>query len=272
MPNFQTTDGTTLAYEDYGTGAPMVFLASWSLSADMWEHQLPFFLEHGYRCILLDRRGHGRSDRPSTGYDIDTRADDVARLMEHLDLTGVTLVSHSGGGAEAVRYLARHGEARVDRLVLLAAAVPAVVWSENNPAGVPAALAERSLAALRADRPKWFADRAQGYFATHLGNNVSPALIDNEIRRCLTTSPYAAMEIQREIMRNDLRDDVAGITVPTLIVHGVADQSIPIDPTSRVATKLIANNVYKELPTAGHGLYVTHAAEINADILELMKS
>ncbi|MFI6867637.1 alpha/beta fold hydrolase [Nocardia sp. NPDC050406] len=272
MPNFQTADGTTLAYEDYGTGTPIVFIAGWSLFSDMWEHQLYYFLEHGYRCVLLDRRGHGRSDRPSSGYDVDTRADDIATLLEHLDLTGATMVAHSAGGAEAVRYLARHGEARVDRLVLLAAAVPSLLQTEDNPLGVPKEMLDWTLNALRTDRFKWLTERAQGYFATHLGNDVSPALIENEIRRCMSVSPYASLEVQRALMFGDHTADLEALTVPTLIMHGPADQSVPIDPTSRRAARLIANNVYKELPTAGHGMYVTHAAEINADIMEFMKA
>ncbi|MBB5911451.1 pimeloyl-ACP methyl ester carboxylesterase [Nocardia transvalensis] len=272
MPYFRTTDGTTLAYEEYGTGAPVVFLAGWSLNTEMWEHQAPFFAERGYRCVLLDRRGHGRSDRPAGGYDVDTRADDVAALLEHLDLTGVTLVAHSAGGAEAVHCLARHGQDRVRRVTLLAPAMPRMAWAPDHPAGVPEELLEASMAALRADRAKWMADRAQGYFATHLGNDVSPALIDQEVRRCLSTTHWAAIQVQRSVIESDLRAELPGITVPVLLVHGHADQSIPIDPSSRVAVRLLPNAELKELPTAGHGLYVTHAAEINADILEFMKS
>ncbi|WP_227980926.1 alpha/beta fold hydrolase [Nocardia spumae] len=268
MPYFQTADNTTLAYEVYGTGAPIVFLAGWSLNTDMWEHQVPYLVERGYRCILLDRRGHGRSDRPADGYDNDTRADDVAAFLEHLDIRDAVLIGHSGGGAEAVHYLARHGQDRIRKLVLVAAAVPKLRWSEDHPAGVPAAAIDASIAALCADRAKWMADRAQGYFATHLGNDVSPALIDQEVRRCLSCAPWAATTMQREIADSDLRPDLARITVPVLLLHGLADQSIPIEPTSRVAVDLLADAVLKEFPTAGHGLYVTHAAELNREIDE----
>ncbi|MFF0487760.1 alpha/beta fold hydrolase [Nocardia sp. NPDC004068] len=272
MPYFTTTDGTTLAYEEYGTGPVLVFLAGWSLNTEMWDHQVPFFVEQGYRCVLLDRRGHGRSDRPAGGYDLDTRADDVAALFEHLNLTDATLIAHSGGGAEAVRYLSRHGQDRVARLVLLAAAVPRLLWSDDHPTGVPRAALEASIAALRADRPGWMADRAQGYFATHIGNKVSTALVDNEIRRCLSATHMAALEVQKCIAFDDLRPELPSITVPVLLVHGHHDQSIPIDPTSRVALRLFPNATLKELPTAGHGMYVTHAAEVNQDILEFTKA
>ncbi|PXX63868.1 pimeloyl-ACP methyl ester carboxylesterase [Nocardia tenerifensis] len=271
MPNFQTTDGTTLAYEVYGTGAPIVFVAGWSLHADMWEYQVPFFVERGYRCVMLDRRGHGRSDRPATGYDVDTRADDLAALLTHLDLTGITLVAHSAGGGEVVRYLARHGSERVDRLALLAAAVPMMRRTDDNPIGVPQEAWDATMHQLRTDRPKWFADRAQGYFATHLGNDVSPAIIDHEMQRCLSAAPFATIAVQEQSFHADHRADTAGITVPTLIVHGLADQSIPIDVSSRETAALVPNNVFKEYPTAGHGLYITHATQLNADLLEFIK-
>ncbi|WP_067695351.1 alpha/beta fold hydrolase [Nocardia jejuensis] len=272
MSYFDTTDGTRLAYEDYGTGAPLVFVAGWSLHADMWEYQLSFFLDQGYRCVLLDRRGHGRSDRPSTGYDVDTRADDLAALLEHLDLREVTLIAHSAGGGEVVRYLSRHTSERVARIALLAPAIPFMLRTEDNPVGIPAELFEASVAQLRADRPKWFADRAQGYFATHLGTNVSQAVIEEEMRRCLSASPYASLAIQAELLTSDHRADVAAVTVPMLLLHGIPDQSIPIDVTSRRTIEIAPHAVYKEYADAGHGLYISHAAQVNADILEFLKS
>ncbi|MEV0071218.1 alpha/beta hydrolase [Amycolatopsis sp. NPDC050768] len=272
MPFFDVGDGTRLSYEDYGAGAPMVFVSSWVLNAGMWEYQVPFFVEQGFRCVLLDRRGHGRSDRPSSGYDADTGADDLAALIEHLDLRGITLVAHSAGGGEAARYLSRHGEERVSRVAFLASTLPYLKLTEDNPEGIPEALNEATLAQLRKDRPKWFADRAQGYFATHLGNDVSPALIEHEIRRCLSPSPFATAAMFNSNFHTDFRPDLRHITIPTLVVHGVADQSAPIDVTGRRTRKLVPHAVYREYPTAGHGLYVTHAEQLNADILEFIKS
>ncbi|MEU7891140.1 alpha/beta hydrolase, partial [Microbispora bryophytorum] len=136
MPFYDAADGTRLAYEDYGTGEPIVFVASWSLASDMWEYQVPFFVEEGYRCVLLDRRGHGGSDRPGTGYDFDTLADDIAGLIEYLDLRDVTIVGHSTGGAEVARYLARHGEDRVARVAFVSAMLPFVMRTEDNPEGL----------------------------------------------------------------------------------------------------------------------------------------
>jgi non-heme chloroperoxidase len=267
MPFFETCDGTCLAYEDYGSGPPIVFVAGWVLNAGMWEYQVPCFLQRGYRCVLPDRRGHGRSDRPPGGYDIDTRADDLAALIEHLDLREVTLVAHSAGGGEAARYLARHGESRVARVAFLAATLPFLKQTEDNPEGLPQDACDEAVAQFHRDRPKWFADRAQGYFATHLGNDVSPALIDNELRRCLSASPTATVEMWKSSFHADHRDDLRAITIPVLIIHGAADQSAPIDLTGRRTAKLVPGSVYNEYPAAGHGLYATHAEQINADLV-----
>ncbi|MVU81675.1 alpha/beta fold hydrolase [Nocardia sp. ET3-3] len=266
------TDGTTLAYEDYGTGTPIVFVAGWSLPSDMWERQVPFFLDHGYRCVLLDRRGHGRSDRPTSGYDTDTRADDLAGLIEHLDLRDVILVSHSGGGAEVVRYLARHGADRVQRVAMLAATVPFLLQTEDNPIGIPGELIEATLTDLKTDRARWFTDLSQSYFATHMGTRVTPATIDTEIRRSLSTSIVSTIEVQRETAHTDCRADLAALTVPVLLLHGVQDQQMPIDLTSRRTVEMTPNAVLKEYLDAGHGLYSSHAAQVNADILDFIKS
>ncbi|WP_433252158.1 alpha/beta fold hydrolase [Streptosporangium sp. CA-135522] len=271
MPYFETADGTRLSYEDYGTGTPIVFVASWALSADMWEYQVRFFVEQGYRCVLMDRRGHGRSDRPSTGYDIDTRADDLATLIEHLDLREITLVGHSAGGGEVARYLARHGEDRVARVAFVAAVLPFLKRTDDNPEGVPEFLCEATVSQFQTDRPKWFDQRAQGFFATHLGNDVSPGLVDLTTRQCLETSPWATIEVWRSTFHADHRATLRAITVPTLIVHGAADQSANIDLTGRRTAKLVPGNVYKEYPTAGHGLFATHKDQLNADILELIR-
>ncbi|MFI1915737.1 alpha/beta fold hydrolase [Nocardia sp. NPDC020380] len=272
MPTYQSpSDGTTLAYQDYGTGTPIVFVAGWSLYSDMWEYQLHYFLEQGYRCILPDRRGHGRSDIPSGGYDIDTRADDLAALIDLLDLRDVTLVAHSTGGGEVVRYLNRHGSERITRTALLAPAIPFMLQTEDNPVGVPPALAEETLRQLRTDRPQWFADRAQGYFATHLRPGTSQAMIDEEMKRCLSTPPHVALTVQREALMTDYRADVAALRIPTLILHGLVDQSIPIELSSHQAVKLAPHIVLKEYWDAGHGLYLTHQDEMNSEIHAFIK-
>lgn len=270
MPYFDTDDGTRLSYEDYGTGPIIVFVASWTLAASMWEHQVHFFTDHGYRCVLPERRGHGRSDRPATGYDLDTMADDLHTLLQHLDLDRITLVGSSAGAGEVARYLARHGTARVARLALVAAVLPYLERTDDNPTGLPVALSEMTVAQLRADRAKWFTDRAQGYFATHLGNDVSPALIDDTMRQCLVATPTATIGMWRSAFHTDHRTTLAALDLPTLVVHGAADQSAPVEITGRRTAATIPHCTYREYPTAGHGLYVTHRDQLNVDLLDLI--
>ena len=269
MPTFQTADATTLHYEDYGAGRPIVLVASWTLGAPMWEYQVPFLVEHGYRCVLPERRGHGRSGRPAGGYDLDTMADDLAELLDALDLTAITLVGMSAGGGEVARYLQRHGTDRVAGVAFLSAVLPFLEHTPDNPAGLPVELCELAVSQFRSDRPKWFAERAQGYFATHLGNDVSPALIEDSVRQCLSCSPVATVDMWRSAFHTDHRDTLRALELPVLVVHGSADQSAPVELTGRRTAELVPGCDYREYPTAGHGLYVTHRDQLNADLLEL---
>jgi len=269
---FETHDGTQLAYEDYGTGAPVVFVAGAMLPSDMWEYQIPFFVDRGYRCVAIDRRGHGRSDRPSGGYDIDATADDLAAPLEHLDLRDATLVGHSTGGAEVARLIVRHGEQRVARVVLLSAILPFMKLTDDNPTGIPEAVAEGLFEAIRTDRGKWMGRQTQAYFATHLGNDVSPEQIDTTYRQCMSTAPWATLKMQEACFHADNRAALRTITVPAMVVHGAADFSAPIDVTGRRTAELLPGCTYKEYPTAGHGLYVSHADEFNNDLLEFLKN
>ncbi|WP_405778196.1 alpha/beta fold hydrolase [Streptomyces sp. NBC_00859] len=269
---FETHDGTRLAYEDYGQGEPVVFVSGAMLNADMWEYQIPYFAERGYRCIAFDRRGHGRSGRPSCGYDTDSTADDLAALLTHLDLTGATLVGHSLGGAEVARYLYRHGAGRVARVVLLAAVLPYLKQSDDNPAGIPEAAFDALTAAVRADRPKWMSQQLQAYFATHLGNQVSPGQAALTLDQCLSASVWATLQCQYAVFHTDNREAVRAIPVPALVLHGGADISAPVEVTGRKTAELLPGCTYQEYPTAGHGIYVSHHGEINAGILEFIKN
>ncbi|NUS88778.1 MAG: alpha/beta hydrolase [Streptomyces sp.] len=269
---FATADGTRLAYEDYGQGRPIVFVTSSMLNTEMWEYQIPFFVEQGFRCLSFDRRGHGRSDRPSAGYDIDTLADDLAAFLDHLDLRDVTFVAHSLGGAEVARYLGRHGEDRVERAVFVSAILPFLKQTDDNPEGVPEAALDGLLTALRADRPKWLATQSQAYFATQLGTEASPAMIDWKLRMCLSASPWATLQVQQTVFHADNREQLRGLTIPALVVHGDADFSAVVEVTGRRTAALIPGAVYKEYPAAGHGLYITHKDQLNADILDFIKS
>ncbi|MEU6752442.1 alpha/beta hydrolase [Spirillospora sp. NPDC046719] len=269
---FETHDGTRLSYEEYGQGSPVVFVNSAMLNTGMWEYQIPFFVENGYRCLTFDRRGHGRSDRPSGGYHLDSLADDLAAFLEHLDLRDVILVGHSTGGSEIARYLARHGEDRVQRVAFLSAILPYLRQTEDNPEGIPQQLFDGMIAMIRAERPKWLATQSQAFFATHLGNEVHPATIEWMIRMCLDATPWAVLEVQKTIYYADNREALRNITVPALVVHGDADFSAPVEITGRRTAALVPGAVYKEYPAAGHGLFVTHKDQLNDDLLAFFKS
>src|SRR5262245_16607907 len=267
MPFIETNDRTRLFYVDGGAGKPVVFVASAWLSSRMWEFQIPQLAARGLRCIAYDRRGHGRSDWPWNGYDYDTLADDLATLLERLDLRDVTLVAHSMGGGEVVRYLTRYGSQRVERIALVAATVPFPMKTGDNPGGIDRALMEADMAVRTADRPKWFADNADGFFGVGLaGVSVSREFIHFMIRQCLDCSARAAAEVFLTGFTTDFRAELPAITLPTLIVHGTHDLQAPIDICGRRTARLMPNNRLVEYDNAGHGLFVTHARRLNDDL------
>lgn len=267
MPDFTAGDGTRLFYTEWGEGTPVVFLAGAWLSSASWEYQMLPLSEHA-RCIAYDRRGHGRSDRVGHGYDYDTLADDLAALLDTLDLHGVTLVAHSMAGGEAVRYLARHGDGRIDRLVLLACTLPFPTRTGDNRDGVDPAALEAVDRLRAADRPQWMAENTQAFFATHLGNRVSSALIDWTMRQCLDCSGKASFECARLAASGDFRAELARVRVPALVVHGTADVSAPIDLCGRRTRTLLPGCEYREYEGAAHGLMFTHTARLEADLRE----
>ncbi|WP_379577025.1 alpha/beta fold hydrolase [Nonomuraea mangrovi] len=226
--------------------------------------------EQGLRCVAFDKWGHGRSDRVGHGFDYDTLADDLAALLDHLDLREVTLAAHSMGGGEVIRYLSRHGYDRVSRIVLIAATAPLAMRTPDNPEGVDRAVFDAIMADRTKDRPRWTAQNAQAFFATHLGNQVSTELIERTIQRCLDCSAKAAVEVVRTGFRTDLREECAAVQLPTLIIHGDADASAPIDLCGRRLAKPVPGNVYKECPGAAHAIFMTHAEQVNRDLLDFI--
>ena len=272
MPFFDTNDRTQLFYVDEGTGTPVVFVASAWLSSRMWEFQIPHLAGQGFRCVAYDRRGHGRSDWPGNGYDYDTLADDLAALLETLDLRNVMLVGHSMGGGEVVRYLTRHGASRIDRIALVGATAPFPMKTPDNPIAIDRALMEADMAVRTADRPKWFADNADAFFGVGLpGVSVSPEMIQFMIRQCLDCSARATAAYFLGGFTTDLRDEMRRITVPTLIVHGDRDVQAPIDVCGRKSAQLVPNNQFVIYENAAHGLFVTHAERLNADLLSFLR-
>lgn len=260
--HFLTRDGVRLEVQAWGEGPPMVFLSSWALGGDMWTGQRIHFADLGYRCITFDRRGHGRSERPAKGYGLDQLADDVAALMDHLDLRSVVLVGHSMGGAEAIRYLGRHGAARVDRLVLLAAVAPYIVRTDDNPWGAPMEFHEAVMARWAQDFPAWAEEGRPAFFA----DGATTAMQDWLFRQLLTTPPEVAIASFRGLLATDLRPDLARIDRPTLIIHGDRDASAPLEITGhRLAAGLPAARL-EVVRGAPHGLFVTHREVVNGHI------
>ena len=264
----ETADGVKLAYSDWGAGKPVVFIHAWALPSPMWDYQIGPLSEQGLRCITYDRRGHGRSGKPSTGYDCDTLADDLAALLTRLDLRNATLVSHSFGSAEVVRYMTRHGADRIGKIVLIApAALPFVMKTADNPNGIPAeALEFFRTRVLQADFPKWLEEGRQAFFVA----DTSPSL-QNWVKELMLSTPLqVAVETNRRITSTDFRRELPGITVPTLVIHGDKDVSAPIDITGRPTAALIPKAQFKLYEGAPHGLFLTHKDRLNADLISFI--
>ncbi|MFE9118447.1 alpha/beta fold hydrolase [Streptomyces sp. NPDC007172] len=274
MAYFRTsTDGTRLHFIDYGPadGPALVFVNSAYFDTGMWEFQMLPLAAEGYRCVGFDRRGHGRSEDVWGGFDLDTLADDLGALLDHLDLRDVTLIGHSLGTAEAVRYLTREGSSRVARLALVGGMAPGIVRGDENPDGVPAEAIAAANETFRQDRAQFFASGAEDYFALGLpGNDVSAAYVRKVIQDCHGATARAATAVLATFVTLEMAPELRKIDVPTLVVHGDRDVSAPIDLTGRRAAALVPGSTFKVYENAGHGLYVTHAEQLNADLREFV--
>lgn len=273
MPYFTTADGTRLCYEDWGDGRPLVFASTWAMSSGMWENQVPFLTQHGLRCIAYDRRGSGRSDVPSGGYDFDTLADDVAALIDHLGLCDVTLIGHCMGTGEVTRYMARHGtEDKVSKVVLLSTITPCVKQSADNPDGAPEAAYQAVAAQISRDRARYWSSWPGVLFGTHLGNPISAETISWAVREAMATPMMVLLRTWDSIFHTDFGADLRELTVPTLIIHGDADQNTLPALTGRRTAALVPSCEYKEYQGAAHGLFSTHKDQLNADLLAFATS
>jgi non-heme chloroperoxidase len=272
MPFIETGDGTSLYYQDWGKGKPVVFSHGGAVGGDMWEYQMVYLASQGLRCIAHDRRGCGRSSQPGYGYDFDTFADDLRALIEKLDLHEVTLVGHSIGGGEIARYLSRHGAGRISRIVLVASVTPFLVKTADNPDGIDKSVFEHSVAQLSKDRPHYFAATAPAFFGAESDSSVSPELLQWGIRLVLRASLKATIDMIHAQSGADFRPDMRAFTVPTLIIHGDRDQSAPIELSGRRTARLIAGSELKVYPGAPHGLMFTHTDRLNADLLTFIKA
>jgi non-heme chloroperoxidase len=272
MPFVETADHTNLYYTDWGAGPAVVLIHGWPMNVEMWEHQIPALVAQGLRCIAYDRRGFGRSSHPEDGYDYDTFADDLATLLDALDLRDVTLVGYSMGGGEVARYLARHGVERVARAALVGAIPPFLLRTADNPGGIEPQFYDDAIAALTHDRAAFLADAIPPVvFGDGPGGcAVTPDVLRWVLGLCLQASPHATIACVRAFSQTDFRDDLRAVTVPTLIVHGDADLSVPIDLSARVAARLIPGCRLVEYAGAPHGLFVTEAERLNRDLVDFV--
>jgi non-heme chloroperoxidase len=268
-----TRDGTEIYYKDWGTGQPVVFSHGWPLSADAWEDQMLFLAWQGYRAIAHDRRGHGRSTQPWTGNDMDTYADDLATLVDALDLKDAIHVGHSTGGGEVARYIARHGTRRVAKAVLVSAIPPLMLKTAANPGGLPIEVFDQIRAGVLADRSQFFQDlSAPFYGANRPGAKVSQGLRDSFWAQGMQAGLKNALDCIKVFSETDHTEDLRKFDVPTLIVHGDDDQIVPIGASALLSSKLVKGATLKVYPGAPHGLPSTHKNKLNADLLAFAKA
>ena len=263
-----TADGTALFVRDRGQGAPVLFVHSWALSSAMWDYQVTPLLGQGYRCIAYDRRGHGRSDEPAQGYDFDTLADDLATIIDTLDLDSITLVGHSMGCSEIIRYLTRHGGAKVARVVLLSPTTPFILKTDDNPQGVDGVFFDAVRGQWASDFPKWVDDNAAPFVVAE----TSQGMRDWLRQMMMVSSLPVLIACNKSLVETDFRHELTTLTVPVLLIHGDHDASAPLALTGQPTAALIRHVDFKLYQGAPHGLFVTHMNKVNADIAQFLKT
>jgi non-heme chloroperoxidase len=268
MSTIKVKDGTTIYYKDWGKGPVVTLSHGWPLSSDAWDGQMLFLAQHGFRVIAHDRRGHGRSGQASAGNDMDGYADDLAALIEALDLKDITMVGHSTGGGEVTRYVGRHGTKRVSKIVLIAAVPPVLVKSEANPDGVPIAEFDGLRTSLAKDRAQFYKEFALPFYGLNRpGAKVSQGILDQFFLWCMQAGLKNSYDCIKAFSETEFHDDLKRFDVPTLLMHGEDDQIVPIDISSRKSAKLIRGVVELYYPGLPHGLTATHADVVNRDLL-----
>jgi non-heme chloroperoxidase len=272
MAVIRTSDGTEIYYKDWGTGRPVVFSHGWPLNADAWDAQMFFLGQNGFRVIAHDRRGHGRSSQTWDGNDMDTYADDLAALTEALDLKDAMHVGHSTGGGEVARYIGRHGTKRVAKAVLISAVPPLMQKTEKNPGGLPMSAFDELRAAVLADRSQFFMDLSMPFYGYNKpGAKISQGVRDSFWLQGMQCSIKGAYDCIKAFSETDFTEDLKKIDVPTLILHGDADQIVPIGAAGLMSAKIVKDATLKVYPGAPHGMATTLADRINSDLLAFLK-
>src|SRR6201994_1584534 len=274
MPTITTKDGVEIFYKDWGSGQPIVFSHGWPLSADDWDAQMIFFLEHGFRVVAHDRRGHGRSTQTGDGHDMDHYADDLAAVVEHLALHDAVHVGHSTGGGEVVRYLARHGESRAAKAVLISSVPPLMVQTDANPGGLPKSVFDDFQQQTATRRSQFYREVASGpfYGFNRPGRDPQEAVIQNWWRQGMTGGAKAHYDGIVAFSQTDFTADLKGISIPVLVMHGDDDQIVPYADSGPLSAKLVQKGTLKTYSGFPHGMPTTQAATINADLLAFLRA
>ena len=268
-----TQDKTTIYYKDWGTGRAVVFSHGWPLNADAWDDQMFYLAAHGYRCIAHDRRGHGRSSQPWNGNDLDTYADDLAALLDTLDVSDAILVGHSTGGGEVTRYMGKHGTRRVAKAVLVSAIPPLMLKTATNPGGLPIEVFDGIRADLLRDRSQYYRELSASFYgANRPGSKVSQGIRDAFWAWSMQVGLRGAYDCVKAFSQTDLTEDLNKIDVPTLILHGDDDQIVPISDSALLSSKIIKQATLKVYPGAPHGMTATHKDQVNSDLLAFIRS